>query len=85
MTGRFNNRQVVELTAEAGAVTAPPATAAAEGADLVGVPALVACRVKLVWEADAAAAAEVRAASQHPSHCADVSPTQHYPQYWWMW
>ncbi len=56
--------QVVELTADSGEATAPPAGIAAAGGDLVGVPALVACRVKLVWEAEAAAAAEVRTAAQ---------------------
>ena len=58
----------MELTADSGEAAAPPAGAAA-GADLVGVPALVACRVKLVWEADAAAAAEVRTATRPFTLC----------------
>ena len=52
----------MELTADAGAATAPAGATAAAAGDLVGVPALATCRVKLVWEADAATAAEVRTA-----------------------
>ena len=56
--------QVVELTADSGAAAAPPAALAGAAAELVGVPALPACRVKLIWETDAGAAAEVRTAMQ---------------------
>ena len=49
-------------------MAAPPIAAAGTTGDSVGVPALAACRVKLVWEEDAAAAAEVRPATQLLAH-----------------
>ena len=55
--------QVVELTADSGTMTPSTAAAATVEGDLDGVPALPACRVKLVWEADPRTAAEVRWAS----------------------
>ena len=75
LPGRFRTaactaRQVVELTADSGAAAAPPAGAVGAAGDPTGVPALVACRVKLIWEADAGAAAEVLLISLR-------SPVQH--------
>ena len=65
LTGCFITCQVVELTADSAAAALPAGATGGAAGDVVGVPALVACRVKLVWEADAAAAAEVCMATQH--------------------
>ena len=63
--------QVVELTADSGSMTPLQPTAAMAEPDLEGVPALPACRVKLVWEADGSIAGEVRVASISRDYLSD--------------